>query len=70
MPSALYLFERVFVMKIYFNLELILRHPIFIVNVFVEENTSSYLRIAEIILQAIILIITLNLDAMLTLIGA
>lgn len=58
------------IMKVYIRLTLALRQSSFAACAYVEDTTPAYLQILELLLRAAILFATVNIDALLTLVGA
>lgn len=57
-------------MKVHFNFALAIQQLSFVVSIYAEDTTPAYLMVLELALQAIVLAITINLDVILTWLGA
>ncbi len=57
-------------MKIHIDLMLVIRQTVFATKVRVENVSPPYVVVLELFLQTVILAITLNLDTILTVLGA
>jgi len=68
--NSIYLKEGMSFMKIHIDLMFVIRQTALVAGIHIENMAPPYVAALELLLQAIILIISLNLDAILTLLGA